>query len=1415
MAKIRRKLQWAVDTADGRQRNYSGKELVNVMASTAQAGRDAKEGTVLTPVPGMLPFFSVPNLAGICADGNCGIHGLVAIESPTFGNRVCGFYGGDIFFQWIYDGDYAGGFGEHFDRLQTLNVEGVPLGDVRRAWKAISSSVPDGIGFSYYKLESELAETGLISGIVRFTTDNRRVMWVWKDKIFTWDFAKDSLLVGSVSGEIKQIVSGNVVLESDESDLIFRLRTDTQAAPVYNPATIVGGINGEVYSARNYSIPCVVDPRSGRAELQVDFLELLPAEYDEDIAIRLLRDATFTNEYALTKRNYVVDDIRNEIDVLGNVSFDLIIPTIIGQGSESVWIVRVILTSYLNDEKPTFTPVREPTALEDPILTQRAAQNPLPQISEDIIPSLSNPIKQFKWSNRKPTVSIIGSLSQVSGQLVRIDISGSRASGDGGLQYLYQSSGDSVISISDEGGGYASFRVPTDAVIGSVKFKYRVYDNVLLKYSHATFDDAPEVTVGIETRNLVDNSYFYIFNKGAGRMEAYSYAGVGGSRIRAQAGDKLAPTLVPAGGTFTEIIDDAVTYTATPTEFSLYGFRTNGVHDWWIYLGYAPTGRAFGDNIPQQGVVLRYVTYNTTNGTRTSAEEDLDYNQVFEQISTTIHLRSIFESELVYLSSVPIIEYDRIANRAFQINQALAVSNVTIGEQVIYYFLRDNLNHNILMADVIIYELHEREETDDDVIGSNTGITSETEKWLRPIPLQQALTLPTGYTYTGLQVDENHIWVSRRTDTTTEIACYNRTTLVEVTENLITTITHPLLSVDKFIATAGSVNGVARGITVRGGSYMVSDQPYQLQNLNFNLNIIPPVELYIGQTNVNITLPHSITITATHTLSPLLPDGLEFNAQSLNVRVIGTARALLAKQQYTLTATVGEDSVTTTFDLSIIVVPQAIQVYPPFDSVMRNVRLPVWVRGEPGLFVNAVDNGIVLGSGRDVVDANGLVQFEHLVQADPVSGRSVGGLLLTSALTPDDSAIDLADEEFVECVWTDRYFVVLTRSGQFFHSRLDNEQESPNEFQIERVLFDQLDSARADDKPDKKVGLSVHRKSIYVFGEYSVERWYHSGGADFAFSRDNSFSFDYGCVARDTIQNVKEGIVFLSTNNSLLVLSGARSQRISTETQEYDIGRCNRYSARGMHYIEEGHTYYMLCLPFSVIKGAGIPADEWKIWVIDLSSGRWHQYNPFEDASVYTRITTLPAIRELPVPTTCIEYRGRNLWGHSNDRLIRDRRLDWRAIFSNTILDGLVEWHKLSTNEFNGFPRHYATEAENILILKKQVVCPMIYPDGRPFRMWDVQLQASLQEGFIGRDGFMNENPFEANTNDGRIELETSDDGGSNWESYGRIKSNSEWYRWSHLGRSQRGRLLRFTFYHPYNLIQANYSITVDRAYGN
>ena len=190
------------------------------------------------------------------------------------------------------------------------------------------------------------------------------------------------------------------------------------------------------------------------------------------------------------------------------------------------------------------------------------------------------------------------------------------------------------------------------------------------------------------------------------------------------------------------------------------------------------------------------------------------------------------------------------------------------------------------------------------------------------------------------------------------------------------------------------------------------------------------------------------------------------------------------------------------------------------------------------------------------------------------------------APTPADQNALLPDENWVDVAWIDGYFIAATKGGQWYHS------------QLYESAFDQLDFTFASANPDGLVGLATYQRRLFLLGQRSIERWFNSGGGDFAFERDRSIVEEIGCLARVTIQVLPEGIFFVGSDRIVYILTEGLD-RISTDAVEERMRDADPDALTGSSYIEDGHRFYVLSF-------ADEAHDYWT-WVFDVRTRLWHE----------------------------------------------------------------------------------------------------------------------------------------------------------------------------------------------------------------
>jgi hypothetical protein len=210
----------------------------------------------------------------------------------------------------------------------------------------------------------------------------------------------------------------------------------------------------------------------------------------------------------------------------------------------------------------------------------------------------------------------------------------------------------------------------------------------------------------------------------------------------------------------------------------------------------------------------------------------------------------------------------------------------------------------------------------------------------------------------------------------------------------------------------------------------------------------------------------------------------------------------------------------------------------------------------------------ITGNGSDVivVSAGDMWSFT-------LSGTS--GTFIRSGI----ASVDFLDDHFV---------AVENNSGFFIWS------------DVGTTTFDPLNIQATNGAPDVMVGIRVARRTMYLFGDQSLEQWYSSGGVDAPFSRIDGAFFEVGCVAKNSIAELDQVFWLGGDANgagAVWTVTGGAPQRISTPAIEYAIGQwADMSTAEAFTYSQEGHSFYIL---------SSTSANE--TWAYDISTGEWHQ----------------------------------------------------------------------------------------------------------------------------------------------------------------------------------------------------------------
>lgn len=146
-----RPVQWARQSAAGRQVENDGSRLVNFYATVAVTPEEAKVPVVIYGAPG---FEQAISLSGV--GDTFPVNGIIAIKSPIYGDHIYLLHGNAY-----------------------ITVIDVPR----------PASFPNGITINP---KTRIAAGSPLSGNIRMATDGRHVLWVTPSEVWSWDQGADT-----------------------------------------------------------------------------------------------------------------------------------------------------------------------------------------------------------------------------------------------------------------------------------------------------------------------------------------------------------------------------------------------------------------------------------------------------------------------------------------------------------------------------------------------------------------------------------------------------------------------------------------------------------------------------------------------------------------------------------------------------------------------------------------------------------------------------------------------------------------------------------------------------------------------------------------------------------------------------------------------------------------------------------------------------------------------------------------------------------------------------------------------------------------------------------------------------------------------------------------------------------------------
>lgn len=147
------------------------------------------------------------------------------------------------------------------------------------------------------------------------------------------------------------------------------------------------------------------------------------------------------------------------------------------------------------------------------------------------------------------------------------------------------------------------------------------------------------------------------------------------------------------------------------------------------------------------------------------------------------------------------------------------------------------------------------------------------------------------------------------------------------------------------------------------------------------------------------------------------------------------------------------------------------------------------------------------------------------------------------------------------------------------------------------TVYDSLDFATAEGKPDNLVSIESNNSQFVLLGEESGEMWDNIGGSGFPFQRNPNGFFEVGCGAPYSSVSVDNTVYWIDPDRLGRRLEGNIARRFSTEGVEQKWQDYETIAdAFAFSYVFDGHTFVVFTFPTA---GA--------TWVYDINTQEWHE----------------------------------------------------------------------------------------------------------------------------------------------------------------------------------------------------------------
>lgn len=187
-----------------------------------------------------------------------------------------------------------------------------------------------------------------------------------------------------------------------------------------------------------------------------------------------------------------------------------------------------------------------------------------------------------------------------------------------------------------------------------------------------------------------------------------------------------------------------------------------------------------------------------------------------------------------------------------------------------------------------------------------------------------------------------------------------------------------------------------------------------------------------------------------------------------------------------------------------------------------------------------------------------------------------------------------------DLTFQDGYIIASEQNTErFYVSSLSRTDPPPEE------IFNLLDFAIANALPDNVVAVENANRNLWVFGKYSTQVYYNSGGFDFPFARIQNGIIYVGALSRELVCSLDDVVFWVGNDYRVYISRGMNPSAVSTDAIENLIEHnLDKNNASSFAYKQYGQTFFVLNFTEASL-------------VYCIESGLWHerQSNGYSNAN--------------------------------------------------------------------------------------------------------------------------------------------------------------------------------------------------------